>query len=176
MSEILDSTHYSPTLPTALDETIHVFLNDQNEATFHCASCGNSLTRNLSKIVHLQSAIRIKCKCKCGNVFRVLVERRRDYRKIVNLLGMCSYLDPSGTTQRRLIKITDISVTGILFSINSLPEFKVGQNLNIEFKLDNIFNTEINDTATVKRIHSNKVGLKFAGIEHRKKLVFYLMN
>jgi hypothetical protein len=153
--ELHSKQKYDPAnLSAAKDETIHVFLNHQNEATFHCASCGNALTRDLSKVVHVQSAIRIRCKCKCGNVFRVLVERRRNYRKIVNLLGMWSYLDTSGQTQRRLIKIIDISITGLHFSTNSLPEFKVGQKIIVEFKLDNTNNTEIKESAIVKRIQT----------------------
>lgn len=168
--------HDLETLPTARDETLHVFLNNQNEATFNCANCGNALTRDLSNVVHVQTAIRIKCKCKCGNVFRVLVDRRRNYRKIVNLLGMCHYPGKSGQTQRCLIKIIDISITGLHFSTNRLPEFKVGDKITVEFKLDDREKTEIRETACVKRIRSNKIGLEFVTLEHRRKLTLYLMR
>jgi hypothetical protein len=65
-----------------------VFINDRGEATFICTVCDKGVIRDLSDFIHTRSAVRLKCKCSCGNVYRVLVERRRHFRKPVNLLGM----------------------------------------------------------------------------------------
>jgi tRNA(Glu) U13 pseudouridine synthase TruD len=178
MIEKSNSKHkdYYPTIPTAKNETIYVCLNDQKEATFICDKCGNGVTRDLSKVLHAQTAIRVKCKCKCGHVFRVLVERRCNKRKSVNLLGMCHYLTRSGDTKKRLIKIIDISYTGLHVSISSSPEFKVGNKVIVEFGLDDREKTKMKVKATVKRILSKSVGLEFIAIDDPNKLYFYLMR
>jgi hypothetical protein len=178
MIEASQSKHKSqyPTKPAAEDDTILVFLNSKDEATFMCNNCGNALTRDLSQFVHAQTAIRVNCKCKCGHVFRVLVDRRRNYRKTVNLLGTCHYLNSSGDNKKSLIKIIDISSTGLQISTNSFPEFKVGNNVIVEFGLDDRENTKMNVKATVKRIQAKSVGLEFIAIADPKKLTFYLMR
>lgn len=159
----------------AKDELIHVALNDQKEGIFICPACNNAVTRDLSKVSHVQTAIRIKCKCKCGHVFRVLVERRRNIRKSVNLVGMC-YYNNLGNTQKRLIKILDVSTTGLQFSINDLPAFKVGKQIIVEFKLDDRERTEIKEKGIVKRIQSKNVGLRFASTERSAKFNLYLIH
>ena len=156
--------------------TNRVFLNENNEATFLCKNCGTGVTRDLSKVIHAQTAIRVTCKCKCGNVFRVLVERRRDFRKRVNLLGMCQYLNASNRTQKRLIKVLDISRKGLQFSINDMPGFAVGDKVLAGFRLDDINYTEIKVKGAVKRIRSQNVGVEITAIDRPKKLAFYLIG
>lgn len=158
------------------DDTNRVFLNDKNEATFLCSNCGKGVTRDLSKMVHTQAAIRVTCKCKCGNVFRVLVERRRNHRKIVNLLGMCHYLSDSGQTQKRLIKVLDISPTGLQFSLNDTPRFNVGDKVFADFRLDDRNYTEIKVKGAIKRMRSKEVGIEFISIERPKLLTLYLLS
>ena len=178
MSKTVDPKHKDGPvpIPDVKDETIHVFLNEQKQGTFLCRRCGTGVTKDLSKIVQVQKAIRIKCKCKCGHVFRVLVERRRNYRKSVDLLGMCTYLNKYGNPQRSLIKILDISTTGLQFSMNSLPGFKVGDKITVEFKLDDREHTQIKENGVVSRILSQKVGLQFLFGERPRKLTLYLMR
>ncbi|MGD8702172.1 MAG: PilZ domain-containing protein [Desulfosarcina sp.] len=167
-----DST---PMLDTNGD-TDRVFLNEKNEATFLCNDCGTGVTRGLSKVIHAQTAIRVKCKCKCGSVFRVLVERRRDFRKSVSLLGMCYYPNDSNLTKKRLIKVLDISRTGLQFSINDMPGFIVGDKILAGFRLDDINYTEINVKGAVKRIRSKNVGIEITAIDRPKKLTLYLIG
>ncbi len=165
----------TPILDTHRD-TDYVFLNEKNEATFVCKSCGISVTRQLGKVIYAKSAIRVKCKCKCGNVFRVLVERRRDSRKSVDLLGMCHYLNAYNIAEKRLIKVLDISRTGLQFSINDMPKFTVGDKVFADFKLDDINFTEIKVKGAVKRIRSKHVGIEITTIDRPKKLIFYLFS
>ena len=156
--------------------TNFVLLNEKNEATFICKNCGTGVTRDLSRVIHAQTAIRVKCKCKCGDVFRVLVERRCDFRKIVNLLGMCHYLNDSNLTQKRLIKVLDISHTGLQFSIYGLPEFKLRDKIIVQVRLDDRENTEMKGRGIVRRIRSNSVGIEFISIGRPGKLSSYLLQ
>jgi hypothetical protein len=170
-----DKDDIAPILDTHGDAD-HVFLNEKNEATFLCKNCGNRVIRDLSRLLYAQAAIRVKCKCKCGNVFRVLVERRRNRRKIVNLLGICHYLSDSGQTQKRLIKVLDISPTGLQFSINDVPGFNVGDKVFADFRLDDRNYTEIKVKGAIKRMRSKKAGMEFIAIERPKILTLYLSS
>ena len=158
------------------DSEIHVVLNDQKEGLFLCPACDNSVTRDLSDIFHAPAAIRVNCTCKCGHVFRVSIERRRNFRKPVNLVGMCIYDDANGQSKKRLIKIHDISAGGVQFSVNDLPEFKVGAQIILEFRLDDRERTKMLEKGTVLRINSRMVGIKFNSTEHAAKLNLYLMG
>ena len=167
--------HY-PAIATATDGTIHVALSSQNEATFLCKNCGNAVTREISKFIHAPTAIRVKCKCKCGHLFWALVDRRRNYRKISKLLGICLYVMSSGHIKRRVITTLDISSSGLQFSIYGQPEFKLRDKIIYQVRLDDSAHTEIKGRGLVKRIRSNRVGMEFITIDRPGKLSFYLMH
>jgi hypothetical protein len=140
---------------------IRVFLNDQKDGTFICPACNNGAIKHLGKFSNSKKAIRLKCKCKCGHVYRVLVERRRFFRKPVNLVGTYYYSKGENNRMKGPIKIMDISQSGLQFSLNSRPEFKVGDRIIVEFRMDDRERSKIREMGTVKDIRSNKVGLQF---------------
>ena len=158
------------------NDIIRIVLNDQKEGMFFCPSCRNCISKDLSKVADIKTAIRIKCKCKCGHVFRAMIERRQSFRKSVELVGMCLYLDGNGKTNKQLITILDVSMTGLQLSVNSLPEFKVGDTVIVDFRLDDRERTKIQEKATVLRIQSRTVGLNFEDKGLIGKLGFYLMG
>ncbi|BBO67397.1 hypothetical protein DSCA_13270 [Desulfosarcina alkanivorans] len=153
-----------------------VFLNDREEGTFTCPACDRGVIKDLSDFARTRSAIRLKCKCRCGNVYRVLVERRRHFRKPVNLIGMFFFQGSGDRPAKGLIKIRDISQSGIQFSVNSMPEFEIGDKLVIEFTLDDKEHSKIREEGIVQRIQSNIIGLAFKTTDHYGKLGQYLFR
>lgn len=153
-----------------------VFLNDRGEGTFICPACEKGVIRDLSQFAETRTAIRLRCKCSCGNEYRVLLERRRHFRKPVNLVGMFFSRGGHGPLMKGLIKIRDISQSGIQFSVNSMPEFEVGDKLIIEFTLDDEERSLIREEGIVQRIQSNIVGLDFKTTDHYGKLGRYLFR
>jgi len=140
---------------------IRVFLNEQKEGTFICPACNNGVIKHLGRFSNFQKAIRLKCRCNCGHVYRVLVERRRFFRKPVNLVGTYYYSKGENNRKKGPIKILDISQSGLQFSINSMPEFSVGDRIIVEFKMGDRERSQIREMGTVKDIRSNKVGLQY---------------
>ena len=153
-----------------------IFLNDRAEGTFICPACNKGVIKDLSQFAQNQTAIRLKCKCSCGNDYRVLLERRRHFRKPVNLVGMFFFQGSNRNTMKGLIKIKDISQSGVQFSVNSIPEFDVGDKLTIEFTLDDEEHSLIREAGIVQRIQSNIVGLDFKTTDHYGKLGRYLFQ
>jgi c-di-GMP-binding flagellar brake protein YcgR len=160
---------------TGMDEK-RVFINDNGQGTFICPACNKGVIRDLSEFLETRSAIRLKCKCSCGHRYRVLVERRRHFRKPVNLTGMFIFQNSQGNPVKGLIKILDISQSGACFSVNSIPEFQIGDKLTIEFNLDDEDRSQIREVGTVRRIQTNIVGLSFKNTDHYGKLGQYLFR
>lgn len=176
MHETLNSNLEPLIIEPDENDIIRVVLNDQKEGLFFCPACRNCICKDLSKVANIKTAIRIKCKCKCGHVFRAMIERRQSFRKSVTLVGMCLYLDGHGKTNKQLIKILDISMTGLQFSVNSLPKFKVGDTAIVDFRLDDTERTKIQEKVAILRISSKRVGLKFESKGLIGKLGLYLMG
>lgn len=153
-----------------------VFLNHREEGTFICPVCDKGVIRDLSQFADTQTALRLKCKCSCGNTYRVLVERRQHFRRPANLVGTFSFYGGKGPPMKGLIKIRDISKSGIQFSVNSMPDFKVGDKLLIEFTLDDEDRSQIREEGIVRRIHSNIIGVTFKTTDHYGKLGQYLFR
>ena len=89
---------------------------------------------------------------------------------------MCHYLSDSGQTQKRLIKVLDLSPTGLQFSINDMPGFNVGDKVFADFRLDDRNYTEIKIKGAIKRMRLKKVGIEFISIERPKLLTLYLLS
>jgi len=153
-----------------------IFINDRGEGAFICPACNNGVIRDLSQFSQAQTAVRLKCKCSCGNDYRVLLERRRHFRKPVNLVGMFFFQGSNGNPIKGLIKIRNISQSGIQFSVSSMPEFEVGDKLTIEFTLDDEDRSQVREAGIVRRIRSNIVGLDFNTTDHYGKLGRYLFQ
>ncbi|MGD9310128.1 MAG: PilZ domain-containing protein, partial [Desulfosarcina sp.] len=125
---------------------------------------------------NVKTALRFKCKCKCGCVIRGMVERRQSLRKSVGLEGMLLFIDSYGRTNKQAVRINDISMTGLQISVDIKPEFAVGDNVIIIFRLNDREQTEIQENATVIRINANTAGLKFESSGLFGKLSFYLVD
>ena len=166
-----------PTAGVPVEKNEHrIFINDREEGTFICPACNKGVIRDLSQFAQTRTAVRLKCKCSCGNAYRVLLERRHHYRKPVSLVGMYFFQGGKGAPIKGLIKIRDISQSGIQFLVNSMPEFQVGDNLTIEFTLDDEERSQIREAGIVQRIQSNIVGLDFKTTDHYGKLGRYLFQ
>ncbi len=153
-----------------------IFVNDRGEGTFICPACNKGVIRDLSQFSEIQKAVRLKCKCSCGNDYRVLLERRRHFRKSVSLVGMFFFQGSKGNPIKGLIKIRNISQSGIQFSVSSMPEFEVGDKLTIEFTLDDEDRSQVREAGIVQRVQSNIVGLDFETTDHYGRLGRYLFQ
>ncbi len=166
----------TPTTHPPAEEEHRVFINDRGEGTFICPSCDKGVIRDLNAFTNTDSAVRLKCTCSCGNVYRVLIERRRHFRQHAKLVGMFSHRAATGQPTKGLVKILDISRSGLKFSVNSMPEFEVGSKLTLEFTLDDKDRSQVQEVCTVRRIQSNIVGVEFENLDHYGKLGQYLFR
>ena len=157
-------------------EEIKAFANEEGVAVFTCPKCKTTKTADVRQYQHLQKAVRARIRCACGHRFVALVERRKHYRKQVNLNGM--YILKPGSTEGP-ITIRDISRTGIHFIHESRMDFEVGTRMMVAFQLDDKQRTEIRKEVIIRNVSGAKIGAEFYTIDpqnvYDKALGFYMM-
>jgi hypothetical protein len=119
---------------------------------------------------------KLKVKCFCKQTFKVFLEFRKKVRKKTFLRG--TYINHSQKGSRSDFVILDISVIGLAFSSLDAPTFNVGDNLSVEFTLDDEQRTDIRRDAVVRDVRQRRAGCEFEifGGACDGPLGFYLMS
>ena len=143
-----------------------VFMNDKGLATFKCPKCLISRTKDIGNFDKIAVVNRIKCSCSCGNSFTVKLEKRKFYRKDIELVGRYISLTQESNEMRGSIKIIDISQSGLMFKTNIKHDLKIGDKLMVEFILEKKQEKFISKKGVIRRIIDKKVGIQFDTTEH----------
>ena len=133
------------------------YVRPDNTAVLTCTHCGTQ--KVVLADLFMGRKHKLKVKCICQKVFTVNLEFRNRVRKKVNLRG--TYFNNSQKDSSGHIIVHDISVTGLAFSTYDRKDFKVGDELSIEFTLDDEFNTEFRKDVIVRDVRPNSIGCEF---------------
>ena len=138
--------------------TKKIFLDDQNHATFKCPKCSRSWTKDLSGFKDSNKRIQLKCKCPCGHTFPVVQERRKGFRRAVNVTGAYFH---NQRENRGLITLKNISRSGVGLVMSTNQPINKGDKLQLKFNLDNSRKSFIDKEGVVKKIEDNYIGIQF---------------
>ena len=152
--------------------TAHI--RDNNAATLVCPACG--LVRQIAVAKFRNDRHTLAIRCRCGHVYSVLLDFRRHFRKPTSLAGTYVSRDPAGPGGG-VIRILNISRSGVGFTVSGRHRILPGQELQIEFQLTDRNRTVIKKQAVVRTVQENTVGCEFlcAG-ELDKALGFFLQG
>ena len=152
--------------------TVHI--RDNNAATLVCPACG--LVRQIAVAKFRNDRHTLAIRCRCGHVYSVLLDFRRHFRKPTSLAGTYVSRDPAGPGGG-VIRILNISRSGVGFTVSGRHRILPGQELQIEFQLTDRNRTVIKKQAVVRTVQENTVGCEFlcAG-ELDKALGFFLQG
>ncbi len=157
-----------------MDQT--VFISSNNTATFRCPQCGKAKTSDVSRYAVTDQKITVNCTCTCGHRFRCRLEKRKQYRKGANLPGKFTLLGEDGPADTGLVKVVDISTTGLKLKMTVPRAFPVGAKLLVEFRLDDRKRTPMEKRVIVRNVSGTLVGAAFHPNEpDDPALGFYLM-
>lgn len=157
-----------------MDQT--VFISSNNTATFRCPVCEKAKTADVSRHAESDKKITVTCTCVCGHKFRCRLEKRRQYRKTADLPGKFTLLGKDGPDDTGLMKIVDISTTGLKFQATVPRDFPTGTELRVEFCLDDRNRTTMEKRVVVRNVRGPNVGVSFHPSEpDDPALGFYLM-
>ncbi len=174
-----------------------IYISSENTATLVCPQCDKAQILDVTRYKKKEGTIKIKftfkCRhcycgtehavdcdgtnCKQGNTLIALLERRRHFRKKVNLAG--KIWDEDGT--EAAVKILDISKKGMQFKVINPGTYEVGKKLTIAFELDDPQRSKINKNLVIRKIiPPDQLGVEFTSadnfISHSDKAIgFYLM-
>ncbi len=150
-----------------------VFITSNNLATFVCPECQNSRTRNVAQYKDIETAVKVKCKCPCGHTYNVLLERRKDLRKSMDLPGTYSSQTQEGVRGTMVVK--NLSRSGMNLEMNMKMAFQIGERLNIEFNLDDSQRSLIRKEVIIRSIRGTNIGVEFTTKDHYDQLGPYLL-
>lgn len=157
-----------------MDQT--VFISSNNTATFRCPQCGVAKTADVSQYATTTKRITVNCTCVCGHHFRCRLEKRKQYRKGADLPGKFTLKGQGGAQDTGLVKIVDLSTTGLKMKLTVPRSFPIGVTLLVEFRLDDRKRTPMEKRVIVRNVNGLYVGGSFHPSElDDPALGFYLM-
>lgn len=156
-------------------ERVHV--SGSNKATFICPQCQRAKTVDVSQYAKMSRAVKVNSSCSCGNKWTSILEKRRQYRKLVNLPGTYEFIKDGKVLDRGGMKVTDISGGGVKLKLNVQRNLQVGDVIEIEFHLDDSKRTLIKKSVVVRNVSGIFVGVAFRTADpYDPVLGFYLMS
>jgi hypothetical protein len=133
------------------------YVRPDNTAVLTCSHCG------IQKVILADSfkghRHKLKVKCVCQNVFLVNLEFRSRVRKKTHLRG--TYINHSQDDSSGILFVENISVTGLAFTRADVEKFQVGDELTVQFTLDDEHNTEVRKEVIVRDVRQNSIGCEF---------------
>ena len=154
------------------NNTVHV--RENGTATLVCPSCGTIKHVAADKFRHGRHAMTIRCRCQ--EVFKILLDFRHHYRKTTTLGGTYEIISQGGTGGG-IIHIHNISRGGLGFTISGQHYIEKDQELHVEFQLNDKKKTVLKKQVVVRSVQQNTIGCEFKwDVEMDKALGFYLQN
>ena len=152
-----------------------VHITNGRTATFICQECKKIKTIDVSDYIKLDKRIFVNAKCPCGNKFRALLNKRKQFRKETNLKGTYSNISQNNQAGVREMKVCDLSMTGMKLKVNADKSISIGDILDTEFFLDDIHQSFIKKKVIVQNAKPPYIGVEFrSGEDIGKAIGFYL--
>jgi hypothetical protein len=142
-----------------------VFPTESNTATFICPQCKKSKTVDVSKFSLTSRTVKINSTCSCGHKWTTVLDKRRLYRKTVNLIGVYDHIRDGKVVDRGGMKVLDLSFSGVKMKLNVERDLQVGENFRLEFHLDDVKHTLIKKEVIVRNVSGVYIGATFKSTE-----------
>jgi hypothetical protein len=145
---------------------VRLYVNVENQVSITCPQCHTVKVADVGPYKGSRRPLTVKCRC--GRVFRAILETRKFYRKSVNLIG---YYAKAGTHDYVGMVVEDLSLSGIGFRVKGKTTVKIGDQLVIRVVLDNKARTEIVKNIAVRVVRQTDDA--FIGGEFCDSRAFY---
>jgi len=135
-----------------------LYVDPTGMVTFICPKCGES--RKESAEQYKDQTGTIKVECKCSNVYEVQLEFRKSFRKETFLDGLYYRASHSGDWGKMVVR--DLSLGGCRFETSKAHLLDLGEEIKLEFVLDDPRRSNIRKKAVVSVVEGRLVGCKFS--------------
>ena len=148
-----------------------------NTAIVACSSCNRQHVVDISEYLDVPKEVKLKVKCKCGNSWSVVLEKRRFYRHNIRLPGTFVYKGSGRGILSGSMQVVDLSKRGMKIKLYEKLDFRVNDYLEVEFRLDNKPKTLVKRTLKIINVDDYHVGLAYPEHKHEDPDVgFYLLE
>ncbi|MCP4106591.1 MAG: hypothetical protein GY749_13825 [Desulfobacteraceae bacterium] len=110
-----------------------IYVSNDNLAQFECPKCSKSKITDVSNYKSYHKAVKIKVRCVCGHSHSVLLERRRHFRKKVNMPGACIWGENEDEIKIPMTVI-DLSCYGLRCEMTGSGSLDIDDELLVEFR------------------------------------------
>ena len=142
-------------------------------ATIECPKCGVIKSSAVSSFKGKSNHIAVLCRC--GHQFPVTLDFRKAGRLPVNFTGFYAKMD--GQSGWGYMKVTDLSLGGMGVQLIGKHEVVAGDELRVEFTLDDFPASVIRKRVVVIRIDKGHLNCKFVDTpDVSDPLVTYLLT
>lgn len=149
------------------------YVDNEGQAVIICPECFQKRTVPVDKFRGKQSTVKVRCSC--SHLFQVNLEFRRHYRKDTTLDSRFQIRPPAKSGG--ISEITNLSLSGLCFTVRGVHDIQAGQLGTIEFTLDNRKQTELFKHVIVRNVTGNKIGCEFLDQQaFERELGFYLRS
>jgi hypothetical protein len=155
-------------------QAVNSHVQNDGTITIICPVCNKTKRVLVAIVKYKKNALKVRCSCKI--VFRVQLNYRSHYRKLVSLSGTYETLHQYHYCKGHM-NITNLSQGGLQYSIAGVNRLEPGYVLILNFQLDNKQQTPIKKHAMVRSINNNVIGCEFFEQENvNRPLAFYLLR
>ncbi len=160
--------------------TEKIFLTENKTVTTTCPRCGKSKTADASPYCAIDKPVRLKINCSCGHQYPVFLERRRHYRKAVDLRGSFFHKAYNGIVTQGGMTVKNLSRNGVRLRLDMDQNIRVGDSVFVDFNLDDSARSKIRKEVIARHKRGSIVDAEFASVSEGdpsdRALGFYLFN
>lgn len=161
--------------------TEKVYITSRGMITFICPNCRYVKVVSINVHKALRHAEHVRATCgRCGHKYRATIERRRQFRKTVDLAGSYRRKSPGKSAQSGFLRVLDLSRTGLRLRLTESAVFEAGDRLEVEFHLDDAKRSRIQKEVVVKMVEGRVLGVEFCSTHPSdpsdRALGFYLLT
>jgi len=154
-------------------ETVREIIKKDKTIDTSCPQCNDKRTISVAELLKKDKSFLVNCSC--GISFRIDLESRSMYRKDTTLRGV--YANLAQKEDRGHFTISNLSMSGVQLTIRGNHSIKAGQNLLIQFRLDDGPGSIIRKKANVKGVSDKVIGCEYIeSTEFDKALALYLIT
>ena len=151
---------------------VKTYVRNDGTATVICPVCKR--VKHFSAEPYRNKKHTIRVRCVCGEIFILLLDFRRHYRKPTNLPGTYSIITPD-KPGGGLMHVRNISRSGIGFTVSGRHNFEKNLRVKLNFQLNDRQQTKLSKEAIVRSVRGNYIGCQFPPNDPiEKALGFYL--
>ena len=133
-----------------------------NKVVITCPRCHFQKAIDTDECVKRSGEIWLKIKCRCGEIFKALLERRKYSRSGFGSKGHVIIEDLSEIISGLSVTIRDISLSGVRIETDYPELFQVGHKVLLKIYCSKPEGSFISKDGTVNNIRRKSIGINFS--------------